>query len=60
MTKTAITRKANTQLRNERLHKRFNELYNDERKRIDDVYAQLCQDFSLSEATIEKIIKGYR
>jgi hypothetical protein len=52
------TRKANTCGRNERIRARFNYLYNQERKRIDDVISILCEEFSLAKSTIEKALKG--
>jgi cytidylate kinase len=52
------TRKSNTQQRNERIQKRFNELYNVDRLRYDDVINNLCAEFSLSKGTIEKTMKS--
>lgn len=56
--KIIATRKRNTQLRNERITSSFNHKYNVERKRYDDVIAELCQEFALEKRTIESVLKG--
>lgn len=52
------TRTTNTKLRNERITRAFNQKYNEERKRYDDVIAELCQEFALAKRTIENVLKG--
>ena len=56
--KIIATRKGNTASRNKRITARFNHKYNVERKRYDDVVAELCDEFNLAKSTIEKAIKG--
>lgn len=58
ITKMIATRKRNTQLRNERITNSFNHKYNVERKRYDDVIAELCQEFALEKRTIESALKS--
>lgn len=52
------TRTSNTRLRNERITSSFNHKYNVERKRYEDVIAELCQEFALAKRTIESVLKG--
>lgn len=52
------TRTSNTRLRNEQIIKAFNQKYNEERKRYDDVIAELCQEFALAKRTIETVLKS--
>lgn len=56
--KIIATRKRNTQLRNERITASFNHKYNVERKRYDDVIAELCEEFALEKRTIENVLKS--
>lgn len=56
--KAAATRKRNTEARNHRIRTRFNQLYNQERTRIDDVIRRISEEFCLSVATVEKMLKG--
>jgi hypothetical protein len=56
--KMIATRKKNTSDRNDRIVKQFNHKYNVERKRYDDVVAELCSEFSLAKSTIENVIKN--
>jgi hypothetical protein len=56
--KALTTRKRNFEARNERIRMRFNALYNQERKRIDDVIVILTEEFCLSKSTIESVLKG--
>lgn len=56
--KIIATRKRNTQLRNERITTAFNHKYNVERKRYDDVIAELCEEFALEKRTIESALKS--
>lgn len=54
-----FTMKRNNQLlekRNRDIRDRYNELYNKERKRHDDVMAELEQQFYLSQRTISAIV----
>lgn len=53
MAKKEITKKRNNQIKN-----RFKLLYEQERKRLDDVYEILSEEFYLSEARIHQIISG--
>lgn len=39
------------------IHARFNVLYNTERKRIDDVETQLCQEFFIGRHRLLPILK---
>ena len=56
--KSVLIRKKNKAARNERIRTRFNELYNVERKRIDDAIDTLCEEFSLAKSTIESALRG--
>lgn len=56
--KMIATRKGNTAIRNEKITQRFNDKFNIERKRYDDVINELCAEFSLAKSTIEKVITG--
>lgn len=56
--KIITVRKKNTEARNERIRNRFNYLYNEERKRVDDVINDLCKEFCLAKSTIETALKG--
>lgn len=56
--KIIATRKRNTQIRNEMIIKAFNHKYNVERKRYDDVIAELCKEFALEKRTIESVLKS--
>lgn len=52
-------RAQNTNTRHERVKQKVNELFNKERKRFDDVIAQVAHDFCISERTVKNILKGY-
>jgi hypothetical protein len=56
--KNRATRMNNTLKRNQRIRTKFNHLYNVDRKRYDDVIQTLCEDFSLSKAVVERIMKA--
>lgn len=58
ISKIIATRKRNTQLRNESITNSFNHKYNVERKRYDDVIAELCREFALEKRTIENVLKS--
>lgn len=51
------TRTGNTLARNERIRTRFNELYNTERKRLDDVIEILATEFCIAKRTVESALK---
>ncbi len=52
------TLKNNTRVRNNRIQNRFNQLYNENRMRYDDVINTLCEEFFLSKRRIETVMKG--
>ena len=52
------TRKRHTCGRNESIRLRFNQKYNVDRKRYDDVIDELSEEFHLSTRTIETALKG--
>lgn len=56
--KAAATRRRNTDAQNMRIRARFNQLYNQQRLRIDDVIKTIAEEFCLSVATVEKKLKG--
>ena len=56
--KIAKTRRANTLARNNMIRTRFEYLYNKERKRYDDCLLTVSLQFALSQATVERILKG--
>lgn len=56
--KSSASRIGNTGKRNERIRLRFNYLYNEERKRIDDIIMILCDEFSLTKRSIQTALKG--
>lgn len=51
-------RKANVQKKHEAIRQRFNELYHQQRTRIDDVVTALSEEFYMSTVTIEKILSN--
>lgn len=51
------TRTDNTAARNERIRQRFNELYNKDRKRLDDVIELLATEFCIAKRTVESALK---
>jgi hypothetical protein len=57
--KAGITRRKNVKHRNKLLVEEFNEMYNKQRLRFDDVMEKLAHRFGLTKATIEKILKNY-
>jgi hypothetical protein len=56
MHKNAI-RKVNTERRDKAVIDRFNNIYHVERKRIDDAYKVVSEEFFLSESTVKSILK---
>jgi hypothetical protein len=48
--------KCNTKKRNDKIRARFRVLYEEERKRIDDVYDTLVEEFFISMKRIEQIV----
>lgn len=55
--KAAATRRRNTDAQLLRIRARFNQLYNQQRLRIDDVIKIIAEEFCLSVATVEKKLK---
>lgn len=55
--KAASTRRANTLHRNKMIVQEFDELYQKQRVRFDDVLNKLALRFGLTENTIRKILK---
>ncbi len=51
-------RKRNTEFRNEAIRMKFNQKYNVDRKRYDDVITELAEEFHLAVSTIETALKG--
>jgi predicted DsbA family dithiol-disulfide isomerase len=56
-TKAAMTRRNNTLARNQLLIAEFNELYNTQRLRFDDVLEKIATRFGLTATTVKKILK---
>lgn len=56
-TKAAMTRRNNTLARNQLLIAEFNELYNTQRLRFDDVLEKIALRFGLTATTVKKILK---
>jgi len=56
--KIVDVRKANTIARNEKIRKRFDELFNKDRMRYDDVMEELCREFNLAMSTIHTALKN--
>jgi hypothetical protein len=57
-TSHAATRRAHRLLRNEAVHQRFSERYEQQRERFDDVIAALAAEFFLSPRSIHRILKS--
>lgn len=55
--KIAQTRRANTLKRAQHVQKRFNELYEVKRKRVDDCIKIIADELFLSESTVEADLK---
>lgn len=51
--------KQRTRKRHEKISKRFEALYNKQRLRFDDVVNQLADEFTLSPAYVERILKQF-
>lgn len=49
---------ANYERRKKKIQERFDELYEKDRKRYDDVIKILCEEFALSDRTIQAALKG--
>jgi len=49
-------RKTNTERRHNLIKRRVNHLYNEERKRFDDVVAQVSEEFAYSVRTVRNIL----
>lgn len=56
MDKKIENRKKTITRRNEAIRKRYHELYNDKRIRHDDCIKKLCNQFYLSEVSINRIL----
>lgn len=57
MDKRQLSRIRNTRNRWRKIQDRFNELYHENRLRIDDVKQQISEEFGYSIRTIEEILK---
>ena len=56
--KCDVSRQQNTQKRYKRISAMFYRLYNEERKRIDDVEAEVTDYFGISLDTLNKALKS--
>jgi hypothetical protein len=53
----ARLRSENATKRHEKIRNRVDELYNKERRRLDDVYGLVMEEYCISESTLRKIMK---
>jgi hypothetical protein len=56
--KASAVKRANREARYERIRQRFNEKYHIQRQRLDDVIAELAQEFTLAPSTIQTALKS--
>ena len=57
--KAREARKANTLKRHKLIYERFNFLYQENRRRLDDVWQILCDEFGYAETTIKRIVTKF-
>lgn len=50
-------RKTNAERKHEAMRKRFTELHDKERIRLDDAVSKICEEFYLSTLTVERILR---
>ena len=58
--KETITLQANKAKRDSKMHARFEQLYKLERKRIDDVYELLADEFDMSNAQVRRRLQNFK